>query len=195
MNTQTLYQKIQDARVELQTLNLKKSGRNSYSNFTYYELGDFLPALNTLMAKKGIMTVFSIVTTKRGEKAVLDIIDTAIPSEKVTFTMPTAEVEIGRKKDGTGGAEPIQNLGGKSTYMRRYMLMIAFEIVESDYVDRNPVLLEVPESDIQRIQATKTLEELQEVYQELNVALGKSYTRSLVKHCSDRKKTISPKAK
>jgi len=72
----------------------------------------------------------------RIEKAILTIYNASQPIEKIDFTIPTAEVEIGKKKDGTDGAEPIQNLGGKTTYLRRYLMMIAFEVIESDTVEQ-----------------------------------------------------------
>src|SRR3972149_9623008 len=115
-----VYQKIQKVRRQLVELNLKKSGKNEYSRFTYYELGDFLPSLNKLMDENGLTTRFII---PHKDKAILEVINSDKPEEKIVFMSPTAEVEIGKKKDGTGGADPIQNLGGKITYMRRYLLM------------------------------------------------------------------------
>ena len=157
-----VYQKIQKVRRQLVELNLKKSGKNEYSRFTYYELGDFLPSLNKLMDENGLTTRFII---PHKDKAILEVINSDKPEEKIVFMSPTAEVEIGKKKDGTGGADPIQNLGGKITYMRRYLLMVAFEIVESDAVDA-PKQANAPQLDsgsVSKIQAAKTLEELTSV--------------------------------
>jgi len=157
-----LYQKLSEARFELQGLKLKKSGKNTYSNFEYYELGDFLPAINALCRKHGLFTRFNVVTNRRTELAVLTVLNSENPEEKIDFVSPTAEVEIGKKKDGTGGAEPIQNLGGKITYMRRYMLFNAFEMVESDMVDsiNKELAGELPEAEIEKINASKTFKEL-----------------------------------
>ena len=132
----TLFQKIAKARVDLQNKNIKKSGNNRYSGFTYYELSDILPEINNLCTELDMLTVFSITKTDDFEVGILKIIDSAKPLQIMEFRAPTAETCIGKKKDGSGGADPIQNLGGKITYMRRYLLMIAFEIVESDTVDQ-----------------------------------------------------------
>lgn len=158
-----VYKKLAEARIELQSLKLKKTGVNKYSGFTYYELGDYLPAINEICAKKGIATQFSIIPGEY-EKAVLQVVDTD-SGETVDFISPTAEARIGVKKDGTGGADPIQNLGGKITYMRRYMLMTAFEMVESDMVDsiKREVSEAVSESHVKEIKATKTIEQLRKV--------------------------------
>ena len=49
-----LYSKLQKVRVELQSSNLKKSGKNTYSKYEYFELGDFLPKVNELCDKYGL---------------------------------------------------------------------------------------------------------------------------------------------
>ena len=53
-----IYQKLQKSRVELQAKNLKKSGKNSYSNYEYFELGDFLPGVNEVCNNNGLATIF-----------------------------------------------------------------------------------------------------------------------------------------
>jgi hypothetical protein len=163
MTTKNIYQKIQSARIELQNLSLKKTGKNSYSNYTYYELSDFLPAINILMDKHGIFSEFSIQRMTDVEIAVLRLYNTDNPAEIAAFTLPTAEVEIGKKKDGTGGADPIQNLGGKTTYMRRYLHMIAFEMVESDTVEqiKRELTDEVSDDDLAQIKTAPDITSLQ----------------------------------
>ena len=164
-----IYQKLATARVELQNMKIKKTGKNTYSGFSYYELSDFLVHINALNAQKGIVTRFNIIADCGKEKAVLTLINVDEPQEKIDFTAPTAEVEIGKKKDGTGGAEPIQNLGGKITYMRRYMLFTAYEMVESDSVDsvNRELTNEVAEEDLQAINAAKSVDELTKLYNQL----------------------------
>lgn len=176
-----IYTKLIQARLDLQNLKLKKTGKNDYSNFTYYELGDFLPAVNELAQKHKFFTRFNIISDKGIEKAILTIINAENPEEKVDFISPTAEAFIGSKmKDGvrTGGADPIQNLGGKTTYMRRYLLMTAFEMVESDQVDaiKRELLNEMEEKDIKAITKSKTLKELTETCSKLKL----KYKTSLI---------------
>lgn len=185
-----IYQKLQTARIELQNMKLKKTGFNNYSNYQYYELSDFLPAVNTLCNKHGLFTRFNIISNHGTEKAVLTILNTEKPEEKVDFVSPTAEVEIGRKKDGSGGAEPIQNLGGKTTYMRRYMFITAFEIVESDIVEKvnEQTKDELSPEDIDSIMNSKTQGELIKVCADLT----KTHKRQAVTQLyEERKKQIS----
>lgn len=173
-----IFQKLQAARVELQEMELKKSGQNTYSKYKYYELGDFLPAINKLCEKHGLFTSFNLnqkindpmnADNMLAETASLIIYNSDEPKEQLVFSSPTAEVEIGKKKDGTGGAEPIQNLGGKITYMRRYMLMTAFEMVESDIVEQvtRQITNEVSEDDFKLINDAETQKQLEDVYKEL----------------------------
>lgn len=135
MTDKNILKKLQEMRIELQGMDIKKSGHNSYSNFYYYELHDILPPICSMCLDNDVATKFYISMSGETEMAYLEVINIDNPDDYIVFSCPTAEAEIGIKKDGTGGAQPIQNQGGKITYMRRYMLMMAFEIVEQDSVD------------------------------------------------------------
>ena len=187
----TLYQKLQDARVELQNMKLKKSGKNTYSNFNYYELADLLPAINVLCKKYGLFTKFDIKREGEVEMATLSIHSGA---EVVIFSSPTAEAKIGVKKDGTGGADPIQNLGAKITYLRRYLLMNVFEIVENDMVDmlKKEMTKELPQGSITAIANAKDFESLSKICGELKkeykVELIMGYYQKRKKELDENKK-------
>ena len=182
-----IHQKLQQARVDLQDMKLKKTGENKYSNYTYYELSDFLPAINAICNKLKLFTKFNIFVDKGKEIAVLKIRDIDKPEETISFTSETKDVEIGKKKDGSGGAEPIQNLGGKTTYMRRYLYMIAFEIAESDLVEKINKELEDQELDAEdkaKIANAPTPEKLIKICS----ALKKKYKISLITPLYDEQK-------
>jgi hypothetical protein len=192
-----IYQKIQRVRSELVSLNLKKSGKNTYSNFTYYELGDFLPALNQLMDVYGLATRFVIHPENDGQKerAVLEVFNSERPEDKIVYFSETASVEIGKKRDGTGGADPIQNLGGKITYMRRYLLMMAFEIVESDSVENQDKVKEKTQVDLdeeskKKILAATDLQELADVCKAIKEEKGPKYIREILNLYNARKEAI-----
>lgn len=134
-----VYQKISIGREKLQRMPLKKSGLNKYAGFKYFELSDFLPAINSIFAVLGLMSQFKIieepdtvdedgVITKGYTTATLTIYNTDMPSDKVIFSSPVAAA-------GMKGATPIQELGSQHTYMRRYLWLEAMEISESDGVD------------------------------------------------------------
>ena len=127
-----LLQKIQKCRVELQNSKLKKSGKNKFAGFDYYELADFLPRVNELFEKYKLFSHFTL--TK--EIATLEVFDTEKIIKKgdieffdsITFSNPVAEINI-------KGANAIQSLGGTNTYLKRYLYLNLLEIVESDSFD------------------------------------------------------------
>ena len=118
-----VYEKLQQARIRLQHTELKKSGHNKFAGYKYFELGDFLPAIQSIFFELKLCPVLSFGT----ELATLRIIDTE-NGGCVTFTSPMAEAQL-------KGCHPIQNLGAVETYSRRYLYVTAMEIVEHDSID------------------------------------------------------------
>jgi hypothetical protein len=118
-----VYEKLQKARIKLQHTELKKSGHNKFAGYKYFELGDFLPAIQSIFFELKLCPVVSFNT----ELATLRIIDTE-NGGCVTFTSPMAEAQL-------KGCHPIQNLGAVETYSRRYLYVTAMEIVEHDAID------------------------------------------------------------
>lgn len=119
-----VYQRLQKARVELQNKNIKKSGKNKYSGFTYFELADFIPSINEIFLKLGLSSNFSI----QDDLANLFIINTDNLEDNILFTSPIKEASL-------KGCVPIQEIGAIHTYMRRYLYLNALEIVEPDRLD------------------------------------------------------------
>jgi len=115
--------KLMQARIELQGTELKKSGHNKFAGYYYFELGDFLPSIQSIFNKIGLCGVISYST----EYATLTITDTE-DGTVIVITSPMAEANL-------KGAHPIQNLGAVETYSRRYLWMTAMEIVEHDILD------------------------------------------------------------
>ena len=129
-STWSVYKKLARAKVMLQKSGLKKSGYNPYDKFYYFDLGDFLPRANEIFDELGLIGVFVIEQrTDEGvatETASLTIINIDNPDEFIEFSSPTAEA---------AQRNPIQGLGSKHTYMRRYLYMEALDIAETDMVD------------------------------------------------------------
>lgn len=116
-----IYSKLQKARCEFQEKPLKKSGHNKFAGYKYFELGDFLPTINALLEKYNLCSEISF----ENDLATLTIINSENPDEKMTFTSPMSEANL-------KGCHAVQNLGAVQTYLRRYLWINAFEIVESD---------------------------------------------------------------
>ena len=127
-----VYQKLAIARAELGNRPLKKSGVNKYAGYSYFELNDFIGEINKIFKELNLISVFNIKVNELGvETAFLDIVNADNPTETITFEAGTAEA-------GMKGATPIQMLGAKHTYMRRYLWLEAMEIAENDAQDAIP---------------------------------------------------------
>ena len=127
-----VYQKLAIARAELGNRPLKKSGVNKYAGYSYFELNDFIGEINKIFKELNLISVFNIKVNDLGvETAFLDIVNADNPTETITFEAGTAEA-------GMKGATPIQMLGAKHTYMRRYLWLEAMEIAENDAQDAIP---------------------------------------------------------
>ena len=76
-----LNESIISIRVKLQNAKLKKSGKNKFAGFDYFELADFLPKLNELMLEEGVNDRFYI----KDDYATLEL---QKGEEINTYTMP-----------------------------------------------------------------------------------------------------------
>ena len=127
-----IYQKLAIARAELGNRPLKKSGVNKYAGYSYFELNDFIGEINKIFKELNLISIFNIKVSELGvETAFLDIVNADNPEETIRFEASTAEA-------GMKGATPIQMLGAKHTYMRRYLWLEAMEIAENDAQDAIP---------------------------------------------------------
>ena len=119
-----VYQKLAIARFKLKEAGLKQSGRNKGVGYTYFDLSDILPATTKLEQDLGLLSVVTFTDTE----GKLTIYNTEQANESITFTSPMREAEL-------RGCHPVQNLGAIETYVRRYLYLIAYEIVETDALD------------------------------------------------------------
>jgi hypothetical protein len=102
---------------------LSKSGHNKFAGYKYFELGDFLPAIQGLFKKHGLCDVISFTQ----DLATMVIYDTDDGSS-VTFTSPMGSAQL-------KGCHEVQNIGAVETYQRRYLYVTALAIVEHDALD------------------------------------------------------------
>jgi hypothetical protein len=118
-----VFKKLQDARVRLQKTELSKSGRNKFAGYEYFELGDFIPAVQKICNDVGLCGVINYTQTT----ATLSIHDTD-GDGVIVFESPMSTAAL-------KGCHEVQNLGAVQSYLRRYLWMTAFEIVEHDGLD------------------------------------------------------------
>lgn len=123
-----LNESIIKIRVDLQNSKLKKSGKNKFAGFDYFELADFLPRLNELMLQEGINDRFYI----KDDYATLEL---QKGEEKQEYTMPFVMFEVPMNKGGIPSMQKIQYLGALNTYYKRYLYLNAFGITDGEIID------------------------------------------------------------
>lgn len=173
-----IFEKLQKARIELQNKKLKKSGKNGYSGFTYYELADFLPQVNQIFYDLKLCSNFSI----EDRQAKLTVTDWEDKTSEV-FTSPIEDLEL-------KGCTKIQALGGVHTYMKRYLYLNALEIVESDMLDAKA-------GKIEEVKEEPFIPDVIKNQDDTDIYLGLSETidsKSALKYFNEYKDKVNDKA-
>ena len=121
----SVYKKLQQARTKLHTTKLTKSGKNAFAKFNYFELSDFMPAVTDIFNEVGLCGVVSFTN----DTAYLTIHDVDGDERAfVTFTSPLVLANMDR-------IQAIQSMGASHTYYRRYLYLMALDLVENDLID------------------------------------------------------------
>lgn len=195
-----IYQRLQKVRRTINAMNLKKSGKNP-QGFSYYELADFEPFATVLYEENDLCPIYTTENVEIWEKDTNGMSKTAFKElavlrifgyedeNPIVFKIETANNEIWSKAKHWDTAlnkyvynnpteweltksNPIQNLGAKITYTRRYLGMLALDLVESDFVDSY-----YNEDDL-KPQATTLTDVVVETKQEKAVAKGRGKAKA-----------------
>lgn len=110
---------------ELSEANIKASGDNRYSDYTYLELSDFMPTLLKLMEKYEVYTIFDF---GNDDRAILQLCNCS-GSGVITTGIKLVDIKLKACND-------MQNIGAVHTYARRYLYMAMFDIVEADILNK-----------------------------------------------------------
>ena len=122
-----VFQKLTKARIELATSAVKKSGRNNFQNFDYFQLDDFVPTAQRICDKYGLFTKFDYVCDEGVWMTKFTVINSDKTEEGIEWIRPYVQTNAGK--------DAAQCQGATDTYSRRYMWLIAFEITEADMID------------------------------------------------------------
>lgn len=133
METTTLnvYQKLNKARAMFLEENIKKTGKNMHLAFKFFELEDIVPPVTQIFNTVGLIGIVRFSNTT----ATITITNTDAPDDNIVFTSPFKVLEPIVSNTGKQATNEMQSLGSSITYMRRYLYMIAMDIVESDDFD------------------------------------------------------------
>jgi len=125
MSVQVL-SKLMQARMALHKTEIKKSGWNSFSNYKYMELADFLLPTLRLFDEFKLCGLVSF-TADIASLTITDLED----GSSVVITSPMGSASL-------KACHEVQNIGAVETYQRRYLWGTAMEIVEHDAIDSSP---------------------------------------------------------
>lgn len=140
MEEKNIFQKLQEVRVAVNKICNKKTGKNQY--FDYFQLDDFLSIANEEFLKVGLTPIFTITKKQfiKSENVQGEYVTRNYDNEEIAqlqicdgngaivFETPTAQAKLNSNN-------PIQELGAKHTYLKRYLYMNALELSEGDIVD------------------------------------------------------------
>lgn len=158
----------------------KKSGKNSFQGFEYFELKDFLPDLVKLMAEEEVNDIFTI----KDEYAVLKLIHKEETNE---YTIPFVMFDVPLNKQGKDSMQKIQYLGALSTYYKRYLYMNAFSITENDKIDamNNDELNTAPESSKNKTEKKSQKKYTEKEIREKSIEIISKYEEFFKKEVND----------
>lgn len=124
METKNVHQKYSEAVEKFHELKMDKSGKNNHMKFNFFELADFLPHILKIERGLGLK---SHVTFPE-DRAQLIMVNLNDPADKIVFDSRMGKSNLPKAHD-------VQNLGSSHTYMRRYMYVLAYDILEKDGLD------------------------------------------------------------
>ena len=183
MEKMNVYQKLNEARRLLREVEMKKSGYNSFSKYDYFELGDFLGPIMEINEQLNVTTL----VTFPDDRAMLHFVDNDTKNT-IVFDSPMGKASL-------KAAHDVQNLGACHTYMRRYMYILAYEIVEHDAVDASDGLPDLDEGTEKQfseaIKACNTIDSLLKIHEEITTKYKPN--NSLIKQLGMRKTDIIQK--
>ena len=170
MEEKKLNESIISIRVKLQNSNIKKSGKNKFAGFDYYELKDFLPKLNELMLEEKVNDRFYI----KDDYAILEL---QKGDEINAYTIPFVlfETPTSKKYDKdfdeyvkVKTMQDIQYLGALNTYYKRYLYLNAFGITDGEIIDSmNNDEIEAKQEKKKIVKATASqIETMKKLYSE-----------------------------
>lgn len=128
-----LYEKLIEARCRFLESGVSKSGVHLKLEFKYFELEDIVPTATKIFKELGLVPIVSF----NKELATMTIVNCNNPVERETFSSPMKDVDIIISNTGKAVTNEIQTLGSMETYQRRYLYLMALDIVENDSIDPN----------------------------------------------------------
>ena len=118
--------KISEIQLVLMNEKIPKSGYNKFNKNQYHELKDILPPVVRECNKRDLVLLFNF----NHDYGYLDVCDKNNVDNYYRFSMPMPELKALNKK-----MNAVQSIGADVTYLKRYLIVNAFLILEDDVAD------------------------------------------------------------
>ena len=154
-----LQNKIKQGRTWFQNQEIKKSGKNKFHHFDYYELKDILPYhdsicnqlkidanLNQSQANNGIIS-YEVIDLEQDDE-----------QEPLVFSIPVPLLSNGNP------TQEMQTRGAVQKYALRYLLQQLWNINESDSIDNSKINLTTP---VEKIETDVTDDRVNEIARQI----------------------------
>ena len=135
-----IYEKLQKAREFIKNSDLKKSGYNDYSKYSYYTPEQVDKLVHEACKDVKLLNLFSLKKNKHGYYGELTLIDLEDEKGEIVFIQST-DIPVIKATNVT------QQIGGAVTYTNRYMLMTAFDIVDNNLDFDTPQKKKIPKTN------------------------------------------------
>lgn len=125
----SIYKRHAKINCELLGKKIQKTGYNKHKKFYYYELEDMIPPVYAECFKENIDVDFPFCEGV----AILKLVDMDNPKEYLTYRIGMPEIIAGTKNTNN---QVIQDVGADITYLKRYLLKLAFPcFMDKDVID------------------------------------------------------------
>lgn len=121
--------KINDGRSYFQQQDIKKSGKNKYQHFNYFELQDIIPVKNEICTKFKIADYFIFDIEKQNARLEIYDLEQDDQQDPVTFQILIPEPQE------MNSTKRMQEIGALQTYSHRYLLLQFLDVTECDRID------------------------------------------------------------
>jgi len=120
----SIYGKLAKAKEMIANTELKKEGKNTFSNYDYFTPEQVQNLVQSVSNENGLLNLFSLKRNEFGVYGVLKVIDVDT-GEFIEVEWATAIPEI-------KATNVAQQIGGCYTYTNRYLLSLTYWIVSND---------------------------------------------------------------
>lgn len=125
-----IYEKLTYIQNDLLEIPIPKNGKNPFGGFNYYELEDLLPPILKLCKKYGCTLYFNFpVVEGNAYTGELNLINWDDKHDRIKVVVPFPQLEKLPKMNYA------QVSGTYQTYMKRYLILHTFDIVEKEVID------------------------------------------------------------